>query len=81
MPTNPLTKLPKAARTTLYALLLAGGVLLGLLKILGVDELGSVSVTTLLQVWAYLGIPTGATALSHLKDDFQPMPDGPQDEA
>jgi hypothetical protein len=80
MPTNPLTKLPKSLRTTLYALLLAGGVVLGLLKVIGIEELGSLSIATLLQVWAYLGIPTGATALSHLKDDYQPMPDGPQDQ-
>lgn len=80
MTTNPLTKLPKSLRTTLYAILLGGGVVLGILKIVGVDALGSLSVTTLLEVWAYLGIPSGASALTHLKDDFGSMPDGPQDQ-
>lgn len=64
---NPLTDIiPASARRYVYGLYVLAGVLLGALQTAGVSEVAGVAVSTLLAVYAYLGVPLGATAASNV---------------
>jgi hypothetical protein len=74
--------IPKQVRTLIYATPALAMLALLALKAASVGTIDGVSVWTMIQVLGALGVPTTASvALTHLKDDFQPMPTGPQDSA
>jgi hypothetical protein len=62
-----LQDLPAPLRKTLYALVTIFGLTLGILQSVGVSDLGPLSMTQALQVYAYLSPLVGAVAVANVK--------------
>lgn len=62
-----LQKLPPPLRATLYTLLGLVGVVLAVCSVSGVDELGPVTLTQALEVYAFLSAATGGVAVANVQ--------------
>ena len=65
--TDALQKLPTIVRSTLYTVLGLAGAVLAVCSMAGVDEIGSVSMTQLLEVYAFLSAATGGIAVANVQ--------------
>jgi hypothetical protein len=62
-----LQAVPRGARQTLYWIVLGIGLVLGALQSIGVEDLGPLSVSQALQVYAYLSAATGGLAVANVR--------------
>ena len=61
-----LRRLPQGLRKTIYSILAIIGALLALLVSLGVNEIGSISLTRALELYAYISPAIGVVAVANV---------------
>jgi hypothetical protein len=64
--TDALQALPSAVRKTIYSLLALAGVALAICNMTGVEDLGPLTLSQALQVYAYLSPVMGAVAVANV---------------
>lgn len=66
--TGALQQLPPPLRTMLYSLLGLAGIVLAICSVSGVDDLGPVTLTQALEVYAFLSAATGGLAVANVQN-------------
>ena len=66
--TGALQQLPPQVRTMLYTLLGLAGIVLAICSVSGIDDLGPVTLSQALEVYAFLSAATGGLAVANVKN-------------